>query len=190
MFPSWIRSRNCRPRLVYFFAMETTKRRLASINSFLAWSASASPRWMKVRVRLSSVSPTSLASSISFSSPRRSLKRLQPLDGAAHLVDEPLLFKGIKNDGADGHGNFHAGARHFPLGANIRLLFGFRGVVQLHRLLQSLFVQLRNLVDVLQGLLGLVGNLLFGEFFVVKHDDFFDGPGAFAQILPNGDQFL
>ncbi len=36
MLPSWIRSRNCRPRLVYFFAIETTRRRLASTSSFLA----------------------------------------------------------------------------------------------------------------------------------------------------------
>ena len=30
MLPSWIRSRNCRPRLVYFLAIEMTRRRLAS----------------------------------------------------------------------------------------------------------------------------------------------------------------
>src|SRR3954451_10554076 len=32
MLPSWIRSRNCNRRFVYFFAMETTSRRLASIS--------------------------------------------------------------------------------------------------------------------------------------------------------------
>jgi hypothetical protein len=36
MLPYWIRSRNCSPRLVYFFAMEITRRRFASIISFLA----------------------------------------------------------------------------------------------------------------------------------------------------------
>jgi len=36
--------RNCRPRLVYFFAIETTSRRFASTSSFLACSACASPR--------------------------------------------------------------------------------------------------------------------------------------------------
>ena len=30
-------SRNCRPRLVYFLAMEMTRRRFASTISFLAW---------------------------------------------------------------------------------------------------------------------------------------------------------
>jgi hypothetical protein len=36
MLPSWIRSRNCRPRLVYFLAIDTTRRRLASTSSALA----------------------------------------------------------------------------------------------------------------------------------------------------------
>src|SRR5436190_20249095 len=43
MLPSWIRSRNCRPRLVYFLAIEMTRRRFASTISFLAWCASRSP---------------------------------------------------------------------------------------------------------------------------------------------------
>jgi len=36
MFPSWIKSRKERPRLVYFFAIEMTSRRLASTISVLA----------------------------------------------------------------------------------------------------------------------------------------------------------
>ena len=43
ILPSWMRSRNCRPRLVYFFAMEITRRKLASIISFFARLASVSP---------------------------------------------------------------------------------------------------------------------------------------------------
>src|SRR5207249_663562 len=43
MFPSWIRSRNCRPRLVYFFAIEITRRRFASVISRFARRAFASP---------------------------------------------------------------------------------------------------------------------------------------------------
>jgi hypothetical protein len=43
MLPSWIKSRNCRPRLVYFLAMEMTRRRFASTISFFAWRASRSP---------------------------------------------------------------------------------------------------------------------------------------------------
>src|ERR1044072_8470479 len=36
MLPSWIRSRNCKPRFVYFLAMEMTRRRFASGISRLA----------------------------------------------------------------------------------------------------------------------------------------------------------
>src|SRR5439155_1205772 len=43
MLPSWIRSRNCSPRLVYFLAIEITSRRLASVISRLARRAFASP---------------------------------------------------------------------------------------------------------------------------------------------------
>ena len=39
MFPSWIKSRNDRPRFVYFFAIEITRRRLASTISVLALKA-------------------------------------------------------------------------------------------------------------------------------------------------------
>ena len=43
MLPSWIRSRNWRPRLVYFLAIEITRRKLASTISFFARRAFASP---------------------------------------------------------------------------------------------------------------------------------------------------
>ena len=46
MLPSWIRSRNCRLRLVYRFAMETTNRRLAATSSALACRACRSPSWI------------------------------------------------------------------------------------------------------------------------------------------------
>src|SRR5476649_2033868 len=36
ILPSWIKSRNCRPRLVYFLAIEMTRRKLASVISRLA----------------------------------------------------------------------------------------------------------------------------------------------------------
>src|SRR2546425_3820453 len=39
MLPSWMRSKNCRPRLVYFLAIDTTRRRFASTSSALAFSA-------------------------------------------------------------------------------------------------------------------------------------------------------
>ena len=62
MLPSWIRSRNCRPRLRYFLAIETTRRRLASTSSFLACSACFSPRWIVSSVRLQPLRRSSSAS--------------------------------------------------------------------------------------------------------------------------------
>src|SRR6267378_4045388 len=91
---------------------------------------------MNVSVRFSSVSPTSLASSISFSSVRRDIafgyvcaalqppgfafQRLQPLDRAAHFVDQSLFLKRIEIDVANSDGNLHARPRHVPLRADVR----------------------------------------------------------------------
>jgi hypothetical protein len=56
-----MRSRNCRPRLVYFFAIEITRRRLASIISRLARRALASPVdiWRAISFRSLIGMPTS-----------------------------------------------------------------------------------------------------------------------------------
>ncbi len=43
MLPSWIKSKNCKPRFVYFLAIEITRRKLASTISFFARRAFASP---------------------------------------------------------------------------------------------------------------------------------------------------
>ena len=51
-------------------------------------------------------------------------------------------------------------------------------------------IELRDLVDVLESLLGLIGNLLFGELLVVKLDDFLDGAGTLAEIVADGDELL
>src|SRR4030065_389231 len=54
MFPSWMRSRNCSPRLVYFLAIDTTRRRFASTSSRFASRTLRSPcsitRSVSVRV--------------------------------------------------------------------------------------------------------------------------------------------
>src|ERR1700712_5500975 len=44
MLPSWIRSRNCKPRFVYFLAMEITRRKFASVISRLARPLLCPPR--------------------------------------------------------------------------------------------------------------------------------------------------
>jgi hypothetical protein len=122
--------------------------------------------------------------------PSLALQRLQALHRAAHFVDQPLLLKRVEFDPADFQRNRDACPRHFPLRANVLLLLRFRRLVELHRLLQRQVVKLRDLLDVLQRLLGLVGDLLFGQFFIVKLDDFLDRPRALAQVIPNRDQFL
>ena len=65
MLPSWIRSRNCRPRFVYFLAIDTTRRRLASTSSALARSALRSPSCDRARVSRSTVSDRPASSSTS-----------------------------------------------------------------------------------------------------------------------------
>src|SRR6516164_4322054 len=64
MLPSWIRSRNCRPRLTYLFAIEMTRRRFASTISFFAWSASRSPFCTMCKILRNS--PTSSPVSVDF----------------------------------------------------------------------------------------------------------------------------
>ena len=117
-------------------------------------------------------------------------ERLQTLDGAAHLVNQALLLEGIEVDVADGQGNLDAGARHCPLCPHVRALLGFRRLLEFYRLLQRRIVELGNLVDGLQCLLGLVGDFFFGELFVVKLNDFLDRAHALAQIVADGNQFL
>src|SRR3981081_2715522 len=149
---------------------------------------------MKVSVRFSSVSPTSLASSMSFSSVRRvrsslrasaatsplatsarrsrrpasrsrdckrSTKTRQASDGDANFVDQPLLFKWIEIDVANGDGNLHTRPRHVPLRADIRPFLRLQCFIELRGLLQRGLVQFRNLVDVLERLLCFVGDLFF-----------------------------
>src|SRR6266403_1776068 len=122
--------------------------------------------------------------------PRFAFERLQPLDRAAHLVDEALLFERIEIDRANSDGNLHARPRHVPLRANVRPLLRFRRLIELRGLLQRGFVQFCNLVDVLERLLSLVGDFFFGQLFVVKLHDLLDRAHALAQVVAHRDQFL
>src|SRR6202521_1809643 len=122
--------------------------------------------------------------------PGFAFQRLQPLDRAAHLVDQPLFLKRIEIDVTNGDGNLHARPRHLPLRANVRSFLRLQSFIELGRLLQRGLVQFRNLVDVLERLFGFVGDLLFGQLFVVKLHDFLDRAHALAKIVANRDQFL
>ena len=66
LLPSWMRSRNCRPRWCISWRSRRRARRLASINSRLACSASMSPWIISRWVRLISPSGTPVSSSILF----------------------------------------------------------------------------------------------------------------------------
>src|ERR1700758_2300566 len=110
---------------------------------------------MIVSVRFSSVSPTSLASSMSFSSERRvrSSRRasaaFSPLETSARrssrpasrLVDEPLFLEWVEVNPANFQRNRDTRPRHFPLRANVLFLLRLGRVVQLHRLLQRQFIE-------------------------------------------------
>src|SRR5208337_3325642 len=121
---------------------------------------------------------------------RFALERLQPLDRAAHLVHQALFLERVEVDVANFQGNFHARAGHGPLRAHVRPLLRFGRIVELDRLLQRQFVEFGDFVDVLQSLLGFVGDLFFGQLFVVKLDDFLDGTRALPQVIPDRDEFL
>src|SRR5437762_3597343 len=73
MLPSWMRSRNWRPRFMYRFAIDTTRRRLAWIISCLAVRTRRSAAWMSRTARSSAPNgmPTSRSSS---ASSRRALR--------------------------------------------------------------------------------------------------------------------
>src|SRR5262249_18453116 len=122
--------------------------------------------------------------------PGFAFQRLQALDRAAHLVDQPLFLEWVEVDVANRERNLDARARHVPLGVNPRTLFGLWCFFQFGRLLQARVVQLRDLLDVLERLLRLVGNLFFGELFIVELDDFLDRTPTLAQIVAHRDQFL
>ncbi len=80
--------------------------------------------------------------------------------------------------------------RHFPLRADVRSFFRLQCFIELLGLLQCGFVKFCNLVDVPERLLGLVGNLLFCQLFIVELHDLFDGPHALAKIVADGDQLF
>src|SRR5258706_12313981 len=100
MLPSWIRSRNCRPRFVYFLAIEITRRRFASTISFLARRAFASPidtsPLMSLMALIERGKPTSSCWSFFW---RRSISSFRRAGGAAYFL--PGLY-GRANHGALG----------------------------------------------------------------------------------------
>ncbi len=115
---------------------------------------------------------------------------MKALNGVAHDFDETLFFTLVKFDGANQAGHLNAGAGELVPGAKIDALVGAGHGLEMRGLLQAGGVKDFNLVDNAKGLLGFFGNFIFGEFFVVKMDNFLDGLIAVAKFDGNGEEFL
>ena len=150
--------------MVYFFAMETTRRRFASINSFLATFGFRFAAHNHCSVRFSSMSPTSLALSISRSSsgamrsslrasaavspllsvgapfefPGFALERLQPLHGVADVSIRRLRSSRLKSNRAHHAATFQCACAPARISrARYVALLRLGNFFQLFRLLQS-----------------------------------------------------
>src|SRR5881394_851736 len=111
MFPSWIRSRNCRPRLVYFLAIETTRRRLASMSSFFACSASISPWMMSRWVRRSSCPALVFV--------RLAIEHAHRVNRFVDAINQPLALGIHEADFADGLRDSYDLAAQVPAAAAV-----------------------------------------------------------------------
>src|SRR2546426_372847 len=96
-FPSWIRSRNSMPRPTYFFAMLTTRRRLASIRRRFA---SSSPRSIRLASLISSAELSSGTLPISLRYIRTGSSMLTPSRGSstASAPDVVCPLRGLGTD--------------------------------------------------------------------------------------------
>jgi len=153
--PSMEQIQECKSRGGVFLAIETTRRRLASINSFLACSASASrdeylysgasirsARGLRWPLRCPSVRKpgaqfaTRPAAWGALGGRRARSKRpvrAQTNAGRstvpAHLVDQAAFFKGMKSMSRDFERNRNARPRNFPLRVRTGLFLGLCRVV-------------------------------------------------------------
>ena len=121
---------------------------------------------------------------------RFALEGLQPLDGVADLVDQPLFLKQVELDRARQLRHLDAQARNVILRANVGALLRLRHPLELRGFPQTFVVQLGDLVEDLERFLGLVFDFLFGQLFVVELDDFLDRARALAEVVADRQQFL
>ena len=115
---------------------------------------------------------------------------METLYGVAHDFDQALFLAFIEFDSANETGHFHAGARQFVAGAEIDALVGAGHLLQMSGLFQADRIESFDFVYDFKSLLGLVSDLLFGEFFVVEVNNFLDGLIAVAKLHGNRKQFL
>src|SRR5579862_690602 len=118
------------------------------------------------------------------------LEGLQALDGMADLVNEALALEGIELERARQPRNSDAGARDVVARAEVRPLPRARHGFETRRLLERRSVHLADFVEELEGLPGLVLDLLLGQFLVVELNDLLDGSRTAAEVFGDGQQFL
>src|ERR1700688_1453425 len=118
------------------------------------------------------------------------LEGLQPLDRVADFFDEAFLLKQVELDRARQLRHLDAQAGNVILRAEVGALLGLRHALKLRRFSQTFVVKLGDLVENLEGLLGFVFDLLFGQLFVVELDDFLDRASALAEVVSDRQQFL
>src|SRR6266851_7176725 len=115
---------------------------------------------------------------------------MEPLDGVADLVDQPLLFYRLEVYRANELRHLDTGPRKRVLGPQVNALLEFRGVFELDGLLERRLVELLDLIDDAEGLPGLLFNPLVRQLLLVKLDDFLDRPGVFPELLADRQQLL
>ena len=179
------------------------------MSSFLACSASASPRRIRLSVRFRPVRPTSLDSSISRISARRSgghfsarsvhaalqtnrlaFERVQALDGLAHDIDQALALARIEADRANQQRHLNSRARQLPLGAHHAARFQARVLQQSRGLLAANLKMLFDLADDAQRLPRALFDDLVGQLFLIELHDVLDRARALAQLLARSQKIL
>ena len=202
--------------MVYFFAMETTSRRFASISLFLGLLGFrfATKNHLKSALQFGGAD---LAGDFDFAELLATgaeifarfgldiglrcfdaalelddfaFEEMNALDGLADFVDQALLFERIEVELAKAAGHLDTGAAQGVARTQIRTLFRARDFFEFLRLLHRHQVELSDFVDLLEGLFCFCFDLFFGELFVVELDDFLDGARAGAEIFADLEQLF
>src|ERR671930_159962 len=183
MLPSWIRSRNCSPRLVYFLALGAAQ--------FLITDA----RLLLQPIEIAAVLPLFLtvvalqvlvARELDLLLEIRNLavERAHLLDGAINFVDQPLALQVGEPEIADQTRDCHLLAAEIPAQPPVlaRLLL-LRYLLQLLGELNRLLIVLAQFLDAPGDVLEPVLQDLLRELFFVEDDHFLDGAHTTFQIF-------
>ena len=83
-----------------------------------------------------------------------------------------------------------ARASKSPLDSGVGLPFGFCGPAQPFRLLQGGLVEPSDFLNLPKRLLGLRGDFLFGELFIIELNNFPNGTHTIAQVFSSSQDLL